>query len=323
MARTGGTRPDRPVTAGDLAAMAIIHELQHRAIDQANVVVTAPVKRRVEVLAAFEDGFPSRSVYSDGVEPRAYLQARTDGAPNEQLTTEELLLLWVANRNPAFMRYDDLFDEQDLATSTDYPRVVAAIRKQTASDAEGTHGTDLVERLLEPARRAPGSLAGQLRWIRDNWSDIVDVDLMQRLTWSLDVLAEERVAAEHAWSAHAGGGGDTVESAALAGFGGQDEPESFSQDLDWMPGLVLMAKSTYVWLDQLSRTYGRAIRTLDGIPDEELDQLREPGFHGTLAHRAVGAQPRVPAHQADPGQPGCRRLRLLAHGLPHRRRPGW
>ncbi len=47
-----------------------------------------------------------------------------------------------------------------------------------------------------------------------------------------------------------------------------------------MPGLVLMAKSTYVWLDQLSRTYGRAIRTLDGIPDEELDRLRDWGFTG-------------------------------------------
>ena len=47
-----------------------------------------------------------------------------------------------------------------------------------------------------------------------------------------------------------------------------------------MPNLVLMAKSTYVWLDQLSRAYGRAIRTLDAIPDEELDRLRERGFTG-------------------------------------------
>ncbi len=171
-------------------------------------------------------------MYSDGVDPRTYLEARTGDAPNELLTTEELLLLWVANRNPAFMRYDDLFDEQDLATSTDYPLVVAAIRKQAARDAEGASGVDLVARLLEPARQAPGSLAATAALDRDNWPDIVDDDLLARLTWSLDVLAEEQVAAERAWSAHAGGGGDTVESAALAGFGGQEEPESFSQDLD-------------------------------------------------------------------------------------------
>ena len=41
-----------------------------------------------------------------------------------------------------------------------------------------------------------------------------------------------------------------------------------------------MAKSTYVWLDQMSRTYGRDIRTLDAIPDEELDTLARWGVTG-------------------------------------------
>jgi glycosidase len=41
-----------------------------------------------------------------------------------------------------------------------------------------------------------------------------------------------------------------------------------------------MAKSTYVWLDQLSRRYGRPIWTLDGIPDEELARMREAGLTG-------------------------------------------
>src|SRR6476469_3768316 len=47
-----------------------------------------------------------------------------------------------------------------------------------------------------------------------------------------------------------------------------------------MPRLVLLAKSTYVWLDQLSRTYGREIRTLDAIPDEELATLAAWGVTG-------------------------------------------
>jgi hypothetical protein len=47
-----------------------------------------------------------------------------------------------------------------------------------------------------------------------------------------------------------------------------------------MPRVVLIAKSTYVWLDQLSRAYGRDIRTLDGIPDEELETLRRWGVTG-------------------------------------------
>jgi glycosidase len=260
--------------------MELIHELQHRAIDRADAVTTAAAKGHSGTLESFESSFPSRPVYVEEVEPKAYLRARTDGTPNRQLATEELLLLWVANQNPAFMRYDDLFDDSELAASTDYPDVVAAIRRQVATDAE-EDGGGLVERLLEPARESPDSLAGQLRWIRDHWSDMVDLDLLERLTRSLDVLAEERVAADRAWAGHAGDGAGAVEAAAIGGFAGAaEEPESFSQDLDWMPGLVLMAKSTYVWLDQLSRTYGRAIRTLDGIPDAELDRLREWGFTG-------------------------------------------
>ncbi|MCX6566140.1 MAG: alpha-amylase family glycosyl hydrolase [Candidatus Aminicenantes bacterium] len=47
-----------------------------------------------------------------------------------------------------------------------------------------------------------------------------------------------------------------------------------------MPHLVLIAKNTYVWLDQLSRKYDRPIHRLDQIPDEELDTLRDAGLTG-------------------------------------------
>src|SRR5262245_48131308 len=86
----GGASPDRPVAGGDLAAMALIHELQHRAVDQANVITTGGVKGHGDDLAAFERRFPSRRVYVDGEEPRRYLRDRTDGTPNRLVTTEEL-----------------------------------------------------------------------------------------------------------------------------------------------------------------------------------------------------------------------------------------
>src|SRR5581483_232962 len=56
--------------------------------------------------------------------------------------------------------------------------------------------------------------------------------------------------------------------------------EKFSIDLDWMPRLVLIAKSTYVWLNQLSKKYAREIKRLDQIPDEELDELAQCGITG-------------------------------------------
>ncbi len=58
------------------------------------------------------------------------------------------------------------------------------------------------------------------------------------------------------------------------------EPEQFSPDRDWMPRLVLIAKNTYVWLDQLSKKYGYTISRLDQIPDEELNLLARQGFTG-------------------------------------------
>ena len=47
-----------------------------------------------------------------------------------------------------------------------------------------------------------------------------------------------------------------------------------------MPKVVLIAKSALVWLDQLSKKYGRSMNTLDQIPDEEIDILVSRGFTG-------------------------------------------
>jgi glycosidase len=72
-----------------------------------------------------------------------------------------------------------------------------------------------------------------------------------------------------------------VEPAALVpSYAGQDpDAERFSRDEEWMARTVLVAKSTYVWLDQLSRAHGRAITRLDQIPDEELETLARRGFN--------------------------------------------
>ena len=60
----------------------------------------------------------------------------------------------------------------------------------------------------------------------------------------------------------------------------QCEYERFSPDCEWMPRVVLLAKTVLVWLDQLSKKYGRTITHLDHIPDEELDTLERRGFTG-------------------------------------------
>jgi choline dehydrogenase-like flavoprotein/glycosidase len=69
-------------------------------------------------------------------------------------------------------------------------------------------------------------------------------------------------------------------------------PEAFSRDLDWMPSLVLLGKTTFVWLEQLSKQYRRHISRLDEIPDEELDRLARWGISGLWL---VGVWERSPA----------------------------
>jgi glycosidase len=293
MVLAGGSRPERPVHAGEIDAIGIIHEVQHRAAslsarkagdrpfaEALRQLQRDPGTRQTDgTLAAFENAFPSPQVH-EGMDPMEYLGGSTEGVPNREVDLEEMLLLWVANQNPAFMVYGELFDDTPL-DGTAYDRIIAGFRAFSTRRADqGTGGEDLVERLLAPGRASPDSLSGQLRWILENWPEVVGEDLRSRLTLSLDILAEEETAARLAWERNAGDAGAGSDTAALHGLLGDGEAQRFSPDRDWMPSVVLMAKSTYVWLDQLSRSYGRPIWTLDGIPDEELDRLRDAGVTG-------------------------------------------
>ena len=132
-----------------------------------------------------------------------------------------------------------------------------------------------------PARQAPTSLAAQLRWVRARWGAFLGAsldDLLRQFDIALGILAEEERALHLRFGGGGGGGGGPTETPSFDTAA--DEPEAFSSDSAWMPQVVLMAKSTYVWLDQLSRTYRREIRTLDGIPDEELATLARWGVTG-------------------------------------------
>jgi hypothetical protein len=60
----------------------------------------------------------------------------------------------------------------------------------------------------------------------------------------------------------------------------------------WQQNLVLIAKNTPVWLAQLSREYQREIKTLDQIPDQELERLKSYGITGLWL---VGVWQRSPA----------------------------
>ncbi len=283
--------PDRVVHAAELNAMGLIDEISHHAIEiyrrtvNPNVMADAiaalvaqiPPERLDHALARFVEEFPPLAVHRDGMDPVAYLAGETEGHANREIVLEELLLLWLANVNPAFMTFDELFDDADLAQRTDYDHLIAGLQRFFEDQPGfGREGQSLIAFLRAPALAEPDSLAGQLRYIRARWG-LVLTSFMDRLIVSLDVLHEEEVALWMRMHPTPGPAGATHGP----GLGGiENEYERFSQDRDWMPRVVLMAKTTYVWLDQLSKRYGRWIHRLDEIPDEELDALARRGFTG-------------------------------------------
>jgi glycosidase len=296
-ARRAAGHPDPVVAPGSLNAMGLIDEVLHavvaiyrehedpEAIDDAldhldEVLGTAAVDA---ALLRFTADFPPLAVHRGEQTPEAYLAGETAGTPNREIALEELLACWLENANPAFEPYRELFDDRDLVAGTAYRAVIDELgRFFAARPPFGPDRQDLVTMLRAPAVSEPTSLGGQLRWIRARWGAFLAAylgdrfaALLDRLITGLDVVAEEERALWMRFHAGPGGGGGDA-----PGIGRPDEPERFSEDKDWMPRVVLMAKSSYVWLDQLSRAYGRDIRRLDQVPDEELDRLARWGFTG-------------------------------------------
>ena len=302
--RDTARHPHLAVRAGDLHAMGLIDELSHLVIrlydEEMRRRGLIPFDRRMfsdaldyaahklgpetvyEVLARFTDRFPPLPVYRREADAATYLAAYSVDA------LEELVMLWLENTNPAFEPFEELFDDGEVAEGTAYREVVQLVRE--FFDRQPGFGPDnqtLLEMLQAPARAAPNSLQGQLAFIQQRWVPYFGEAFgrfLTRLLTSFDLIREDEKAAFGF-----GGPGPavvpTIEDlsgarAALAGDIAVVEYEAFTPDTEWMPRLVLLAKNTYVWLDQLSRKYQRAITRLDQVPDEELEQMARWGFTG-------------------------------------------
>lgn len=283
--------PEQVIRAGQINAMGLIDEILHHVFglyrQQRNPNVMAEAfdwlnqkigaDRLDEVIHKFAEQFPPVSVYRRELGLEDYLagqsvQAGVGSISNRQIVLEELIMLWLANANPAFSPYLELFDDADLEKHSAYNLVITELH--AFFDTQPFFGPDhqnLIDMLRKPAIAVPHSLTGQLEYIRTHWSSLLG-RYLYRLLSSLDLIKEEEKAIFGA-----GGGGPSY----VLEFAGQEaEPERFSPDKDWMPNLVLIAKNSYVWLDQLSKKYRRPITRLDEIPEEELDSLSRWGFSG-------------------------------------------
>ena len=277
---------DQPVPASDLYAMQLIDEAMRLLVRHyaPPTVMNSAVSHVDESLGPqsvsttqkkFFSEFPPEDVYRGAAKVEEYLGKLTNGHIK---TIEELIYVFTHNANPAVTPLLELVDDEPLEP-TAYKSLMASLNTFFANAAQENVGQQggtesLFDILRAPAEASPYSLEGQLQFIVDKWGHLLDQKFVTRIVRGMDFLREE-VIRQH-------GHGDFKPDVPLQTFGGGEyqEYERYSPDKDWMPQLVLIAKNSYVWLEQLSRKYGRWIKTLDQIPDEELDLLRDRGFTG-------------------------------------------
>jgi len=182
---------------------------------------------------------------------------------------DDLILLWLTNQNPAVHIRTDLFDDSVLVKNSDYSRAIAEIyRFFSSTKGFGPNTINILDFLLLPMKNSPDSLEAQLLFIQQHWAAYIG-NLLTKLLRALDFLKEER-------KAHFPPGPGP---SSILTYDGDFDGGGFSDDTDWMPNVVMIAKSTFVWMDQLSRKYKRSIRYLNEIPDEELNTLSGWGIN--------------------------------------------
>jgi hypothetical protein len=324
-ARGGNTNPATAVNAGALFAMGLIDELNHAMVARYRKEIDPSVLTEAvrwftaqtqpaeieKLLLAFTSQFPNTAIYRGDLTAAEWLKGTSDDLPNREAALEELLLLWLANLNPAFAPFREFFEDTSLKRETVYQSVTRTLpdyftTRPLISPEIGT----LLDALRAPSLASPDSLTGQLDFIREHWAKYLGEDL-RRVLLAIDVLREEDLAIwmrfhppgpdRHRHGAPGWGGegfiGDEFvgfdedfNSPDIIGPDGVRRPryaagyqaplneyEAFSADQAWMPNVVLIAKSTYVWLEQLSKKYGRHIHRLDQIPKEELRLMKDRG----------------------------------------------
>ncbi|HLE90983.1 MAG TPA: alpha-amylase family glycosyl hydrolase, partial [Anaerolineales bacterium] len=286
-------RRAQPVPASDIYAMQLIDEAMRILVN--HYAPPAIMNNAVSFVDSslgedsvtstqekFISEFPPDKVYRGEMRAEEYLEkllaSSQPGKNGHVATIEELLFVYLHNANPAVNPLVELVDDEPLEP-TAYKDLITALDSYFAQMAMDhpelqSQSESLFEMLRAPAEASPYSLEGQLQFIINRWGGLLGETFVTRLLRAIDFVREE-VIRRH-------GHGDFKPDVPLQTFGGGEyqEYERYSPDKEWMPRLVLIAKNSYVWLEQLSRKYGRWIKTLDQIPDEELDMLALRGFTG-------------------------------------------
>jgi glycosidase len=236
----------------------------------------------------FAELFPGREIVSGKTSAAGFIAGDSATGSRKKAMVKEMLLLSLAGENPALDSFREILDDSELAATSAYREITAAVDQVLAAGPPLPPFTvSLFELLRAPFKASPGSLAGQVEYIREKWGVMLPPELLDDLLIALDIVGEEERNFQ-------GGAGRPRVIEFLKGRFGYEYPEyeRFSTDADWMANVVMIAKMVYVWLGQLAKKYGREIERLDQVPDEELDRLARWGF---TALWLIGLWERSPA----------------------------
>lgn len=292
--------------------MKLLHEVLHYVLSKTAAVrnpalfatirksfeETLPEQDSLRYLNRFLDSFPTQGIYIGVERTENFLR----NPENREEVIEESLLVWLNNQNPAFDRFSAFISDRDLRGETAYPKLIRTmLGAMKAMGPAGPDNTDLAELITMPIRHAPNSILDQLRYIRLNWAELLEGSpfwplLDEAISFIQDedryLFFESQAAAGTSGRRESGWFEKGAEAPDYSSL--DNAPANYSPDSSWMPEVVMIAKSTYVWLDQLSKQYRRHISRLQDIPDEELDMLAGRGFTSLWL---IGLWQRSPASQ--------------------------
>jgi glycosidase len=201
------------------------------------------------------------------------LENQIDSRPVRELILEEVILLKICNNNQAAAPYKELFDDTPLIENSRYtPVFYTMLEHFDETPSFGPGKNNLIKLLMEPAQHHPHSLQAQIEYMKDKWPILTDEFLLLLLK-GIDKIREENKAFFN------GPGPSSVLEFGNIHNREEDDTPNFSPDSNWMPEVILLAKNALVWLDQLSRDYKREIRSLNQIPNEELDVIASRGIN--------------------------------------------
>ena len=175
------THPELVVKAGQINAMGLIDEILHLIISlyrdqkiptlyqdlEKNLLAKFGVRKLNTLMRFFTRDFPPQAVFNERLTVDEYLDGETDGVSHRSIAIEELLMLWLANQNPAYKHCSELFDDNKLAEKTAYLEFINMLDDFFKNHPVfGPDNQSLIEMLRSPAIAVPDSLRGQLDYIR-------------------------------------------------------------------------------------------------------------------------------------------------------------